>query len=147
MLQRDPLEYVRRLLVDNDFADASELKKLEKVGSTLDCRLHTAPARRSVALWLVEVSIIGVCSCSSSTSAAALGARRVICRCRAVQTIKKEVDNAVATAKQSSIPDPSALWKTIYRDTLGSVMKGLDSRHGPSPCLRCWPPLSSRTAT
>lgn len=28
---RDPLEQVRRLLLDNDFADASELKKLEKV--------------------------------------------------------------------------------------------------------------------
>mmetsp|Transcript_19900 Transcript_19900/g.60083 ORF Transcript_19900/g.60083 Transcript_19900/m.60083 type:complete len:398 (-) Transcript_19900:968-2161(-) len=70
--QRDPLEHVRRLLLDNNFADASELKKLEK-------------------------------------------------------TIKKEVDNAVATAKQSSIPDPADLWKTIYRDPLGAVVKGLDS--------------------
>ncbi len=30
-MSRDPLEQVRRLLLDNDFADASELKKLEKV--------------------------------------------------------------------------------------------------------------------
>ena len=29
--QRDPIEHVRKLLLDNGFADASELKKLEKV--------------------------------------------------------------------------------------------------------------------
>jgi pyruvate dehydrogenase E1 component alpha subunit len=29
--QRDPVEHVRKLLLDNGFADASELKKLEKV--------------------------------------------------------------------------------------------------------------------
>ena len=45
-----------------------------------------------------------------------------------VQTIKKEVDNAVAEAKQSSIPQPDALWHNIYRDTLGGMsVKGLDS--------------------
>ena len=45
-----------------------------------------------------------------------------------VQTIKKEVDNAVAQAKQSGIPQPDALWHNIYRDTLGGLtVKGLDS--------------------
>jgi pyruvate dehydrogenase E1 component alpha subunit len=71
--QRDPLEQVRRVLVDNNLVDASELKKMEK-------------------------------------------------------TIKKEVDNAVAQAKQSAIPQPDALWHNIYRDTLGGLqVKGLDS--------------------
>jgi TPP-dependent pyruvate/acetoin dehydrogenase alpha subunit len=45
-----------------------------------------------------------------------------------MQTIKKEVDNAVAQAKQSEIPQPDALWHNIYRDTLGGMsVKGLDS--------------------
>ena len=29
--QRDPVEHVRKLILDNGFADASDLKKLEKV--------------------------------------------------------------------------------------------------------------------
>ena len=31
------------------------------------------------------------------------------------QSLKKEVDNAVAQAKQSSIPPPDALWRNIYK--------------------------------
>lgn len=44
-----------------------------------------------------------------------------------MQSIKKEVDNAVAQAKQSGIPQPEALWRNIYRDPIGSSVKGLDS--------------------
>lgn len=44
-----------------------------------------------------------------------------------MQTIKKEVDNAVAQAKQSEIPEPDALWHNIYRESLGMSVKGLDS--------------------
>lgn len=33
--QRDPLEHVRKLLLDHNLADASELKKIEKVRSQL----------------------------------------------------------------------------------------------------------------
>jgi TPP-dependent pyruvate/acetoin dehydrogenase alpha subunit len=44
-----------------------------------------------------------------------------------VQSIKKEVDSAVAQAKQSEIPQPDALWHNIYREPLGMSVKGLDS--------------------
>ncbi len=43
------------------------------------------------------------------------------------QRIKKEVDDAVAQAKQSAIPPPEALWRNIYRDPVGSSVRGLDS--------------------
>ncbi len=42
--QRDPLEHVRRLLVDNSFADAAELKKLEKVRPSRPAPLDSLPA-------------------------------------------------------------------------------------------------------
>lgn len=41
--------------------------------------------------------------------------------------VKKEIDAAVDKAKNSPIPPDDALWKNIYKDTLGSKMKGLDS--------------------
>lgn len=44
-----------------------------------------------------------------------------------VQDVKKEIDAAVDKAKNSPIPPDDALWKNIYKDTLGSKMKGLDS--------------------
>lgn len=44
-----------------------------------------------------------------------------------LQSIKKEVDDAVAQAKQSAIPPPEALWRNIYRDPVGSSVRGLDS--------------------
>jgi pyruvate dehydrogenase E1 component alpha subunit len=44
------------------------------------------------------------------------------------QAVKKEVDDAVEKAKKGSIPPADALWKNIYLDTLGSKMKGLDSK-------------------
>ena len=36
--QRDPVEHVRKLILDNGFADASDLKKLEKVRAV--CTIH-----------------------------------------------------------------------------------------------------------
>jgi hypothetical protein len=44
------------------------------------------------------------------------------------QAIKKEVDDAVERAKQGTIPSPDMLWKNIYADPLGSVMRGMDSQ-------------------
>ena len=44
-----------------------------------------------------------------------------------VQDVKKEIDAAVEKAKNSPIPPDDALWKNIYKDTLGGKMKGLDS--------------------
>ena len=43
------------------------------------------------------------------------------------QEVKKEIDAAVDKAKNSPIPKDEALWKNIYKDTLGGKMKGLDS--------------------
>ncbi len=45
-----------------------------------------------------------------------------------LQAVKKEVDQAVVEAKNSPIPEPEALWQNIYKDPLGSSVKGLDSK-------------------
>jgi pyruvate dehydrogenase E1 component alpha subunit len=101
--QRDPLEQIRRLLLDNNFADASELKKLEK-------------------------------------------------------SIKKDVDNAVAQAKQSAIPPPEALAQHLPRPRRqlrtrpglhrqgralipGSILRLVSGRSAPGP--RCTGTLAS----
>jgi len=42
--------------------------------------------------------------------------------------VKKEVDTAVSEAKNSPVPEPEALWQNIYKDPLGSSVKGLDSK-------------------
>ena len=42
--------------------------------------------------------------------------------------MKKEVDTAVIEAKESPVPEPEMLWKNIYKDPLGSSVKGLDSK-------------------
>lgn len=47
--------------------------------------------------------------------------------CLGVQAVKKEVDDAVERAKKGTIPPSEMLWKNIYADPLGSVMRGLDS--------------------
>lgn len=41
--QRDPIEHVRRLLIDNKLLDTSELKKLEKVTLSSSKPPHTSP--------------------------------------------------------------------------------------------------------
>ncbi|BDA45344.1 Pyruvate dehydrogenase E1 component subunit alpha-1, mitochondrial [Coccomyxa sp. Obi] len=71
--QRDPVEHIRKLLLDRGLAEASDLKKVEK-------------------------------------------------------SVKKEVDDAVEKAKQGTIPPADMLWKNIYSDPLGSVMRGMDSQ-------------------
>ena len=48
--------------------------------------------------------------------------------CGSLQAVKKEVDTAVSEAKKSPIPEPEALWQNIYKDPLGSSVKGLDSK-------------------
>ena len=45
-----------------------------------------------------------------------------------MQAVKKEVDTAVSEAKNSPIPEAEALWHHIYKDPLGSSVKGLDSK-------------------
>ncbi len=45
-----------------------------------------------------------------------------------MQAIKKEVDDAVEKAKQGTIPPADRLWKNIYSDPLGAVMRGMDSQ-------------------
>lgn len=44
------------------------------------------------------------------------------------QAVKKEVDTAVIEAKASPVPEAEMLWKNIYKDPLGSSVKGLDSK-------------------
>ena len=44
------------------------------------------------------------------------------------QAVKKEVDTAVSEAKNSPVPEAEALWQNIYKDPLGSSVKGLDSK-------------------
>lgn len=70
---RDPIEHVRKLLLEKAGADPTELKKIEKA-------------------------------------------------------VKKEVDTAVIEAKASPVPEAEMLWKNIYKDPLGSSVKGLDSK-------------------
>jgi len=38
------------------------------------------------------------------------------------------VDEAVEKAKQGTIPHADQLWKNIYKETLGGVMRGMDSQ-------------------
>lgn len=45
-----------------------------------------------------------------------------------MQAVKKEVDTAVSEAKNSPVPEAEALWHHIYKDPLGSSVKGLDSK-------------------
>lgn len=45
-----------------------------------------------------------------------------------MQAVKKEVDTAVIEAKASPVPEAEMLWKNIYKDPLGSSVKGLDSK-------------------
>ena len=44
------------------------------------------------------------------------------------QAVKKEVDEAVEKAKQGTIPAAEQLWKNIYHESLGAVMRGMDSQ-------------------
>ena len=46
----------------------------------------------------------------------------------AAQAVKKEVDEAVEKAKQGTIPAADQLWKNIYHESLGAVMRGMDSQ-------------------
>ena len=45
-----------------------------------------------------------------------------------MQAVKKEVDEAVEKAKKGTIPKADMLWKNIYAETLGGVMRGMDSQ-------------------
>ena len=47
--------------------------------------------------------------------------------CFTLQSIKKEIDEAVETAKKADIPPPEMLWTNTYKDTLGSYTRGIDS--------------------
>jgi hypothetical protein len=38
------------------------------------------------------------------------------------------VDEAVEKAKQGTIPPAEQLWRNIYSETLGGVMRGMDSK-------------------
>ena len=54
-----------------------------------------------------------------------------VCQLRVLscmQAVKKEVDTAVSEAKNSPVPEAEALWHHIYKDPLGSSVKGLDSK-------------------
>jgi pyruvate dehydrogenase E1 component alpha subunit len=70
--QRDPVEHVRRLLLDNSFATVAELKAIEKAA-------------------------------------------------------KKEVDEAVEKARADAPPAPDALYKNVFVDPVGAVVRGIDS--------------------
>lgn len=50
------------------------------------------------------------------------------CSWHVLQAVKKEVDDAVNTAKQDAIPPADALWQNIWKDPVGCSVKGLDSR-------------------
>ena len=51
-----------------------------------------------------------------------------LCGLSCMQAVKKEVDTAVSEAKNSPVPEAEALWHHIYKDPLGSSVKGLDSK-------------------
>lgn len=51
-----------------------------------------------------------------------------LCELECMQAVKKEVDTAVSEAKNSPVPEAEALWQNIYKDPLGSYVKGLDSK-------------------
>ncbi len=44
-----------------------------------------------------------------------------------MQSIKKEIDEAVEKAKKASPPPPEMLWTNTYKDTLGVSTRGIDS--------------------
>lgn len=44
-----------------------------------------------------------------------------------VQAVKKEIDQAVEQAKNAAAPPPEMLWTNIYKDTLGTDTRGVDS--------------------
>ena len=50
------------------------------------------------------------------------------CGLSCMQAVKKEVDTAVSDAKNSPVPEAEELWHNIYKDPLGSSVKGLDSK-------------------
>ena len=45
-----------------------------------------------------------------------------------MQSIKKEIDEAVEKAKASSVPPKEMLWTNTYKDTLGVSTRGIDSK-------------------
>lgn len=49
-------------------------------------------------------------------------------KCRLMQSIKKEIDEAVEKAKKSSVPPKEMLWTNTYKDTLGVSTRGIDSK-------------------
>lgn len=59
---------------------------------------------------------------------AALPESSTFCALSCMQAVKKEVDTAVSEAKNSPVPEAEALWQNIYKDPLGSSVKGLDSK-------------------
>lgn len=44
-----------------------------------------------------------------------------------LQSIKKEIDQAVEEAKKASPPADEMLWSNTYKDTLGVSTRGIDS--------------------
>ena len=45
-----------------------------------------------------------------------------------MQSIKKEIDEAVEKAKAASVPPKEMLWTNTYKDTLGVSTRGIDSK-------------------
>jgi pyruvate dehydrogenase E1 component alpha subunit len=72
--KRDPIEHVRKLLLDHELVDAAEIKGIEK-------------------------------------------------------EVKKMIDSAVEKAKAAPVPPMEDLYKNVYVDGLGMVVRGIDSQH------------------
>jgi len=114
---------VRKLLLDNGFADASELKKLEKVS----VREHSALPRRG-RMWTAKPTLSQILTLAPIPLSSWL--RNQLNLSGSIpQSLKKDVDAAVEKAKLSPIPPTEQLYEHIYNDGLGMTIRGLDSQH------------------
>jgi len=143
---RDPIEHVKTLLKEHEWADATQLKKFDKkvrAGSCMrnvrlvlnGCTLRSVgPIRRLEAVYnnRVQHAICGPPTQGSMTWNA-LRLRSSFQSSAPLQTlsphplqIRADVNAEVEEAKKGEWPPTEFLWKNTYKDGLGSKMRPME---------------------
>ncbi|WVZ10149.1 hypothetical protein V8G54_014679 [Vigna mungo] len=125
--ERDPIERVRKLLLSHDIAAEKELKvnnigESAYTGMKLECKWGVIWAGSPVVVANVLLSLIVPMSISA------------VCKDEFVdimdieKEVRKEVDEAIAKAKESPMPDPSELFSHVYVKGFGVEAFGVDRK-------------------